>query len=187
MTIDLEKANSLCLEGNTDFASKKWTQAVKKYRSSLEFDAESKDSAKVYSNLAAALCKMGKYDEAYDAANQAPKVDPDWPKGYWRVGIVCELQRNFLEASSWYKKAVEHCDEGEANAKDKATFEKAMNKILDCWVTKEKPTMAIKSSKVQMRRRDPVATKLFQRRLRGNDCYKQATILNIWIDIFPKH
>ena len=50
--------------------------------------------AKVYSNLAASLCKLGKYDDAYDAAQLGTKVDDTWAKGHWRLGSVSELSKS---------------------------------------------------------------------------------------------
>lgn len=66
------------LEGNKAFAAKKWDAAIGKYRASLAIDGTSPNSAKVYSNLAAALCKLSKYDDAHEAAKQATKADPEW-------------------------------------------------------------------------------------------------------------
>lgn len=63
--------------------------------------------AKVNSNLAAALSKLAKYDDAYEAAKAATKVDPQWSKAHWRLGTVLELQKDFLNATCSYERAVE--------------------------------------------------------------------------------
>ncbi|KAL9178915.1 hypothetical protein ACHAXT_011888 [Thalassiosira profunda] len=101
------------LEGNKAFAAKKWDAAITKYRASLAIDGASPSSAKVYSNLAAALCKLSKYDDAHEAAKQATKVDPEWAKGYWRLGVVLELKKNFILALDSYKEAAERAPEEE--------------------------------------------------------------------------
>ena len=62
------QAEGLRLEGNAAFAQKKWKLAIQKYRASIDVDGKSKSSAKVYSNLAAALCKLSKYDDAYEVS-----------------------------------------------------------------------------------------------------------------------
>lgn len=100
-------AEDLRLEGNAAFSAKKWNGAIKKYRASLALDGSSPASAKVYSNLAAALCKLSKYDDAHAAAQKATEVDPDWAKGHWRLGVVNELQKDFLHSFTSYSKAVE--------------------------------------------------------------------------------
>mmetsp|Transcript_3531 Transcript_3531/g.7804 ORF Transcript_3531/g.7804 Transcript_3531/m.7804 type:complete len:735 (-) Transcript_3531:443-2647(-) len=116
------QAEELRLLGNTAFAGKKWQIAIQKYRASINIDGTSKGSAKVYSNLAAALCKLCKYDDAYEAAKMAPKVDPDWAKGHWRLGVVFELQKDFMHALGSYDSAVER-------APDEPIFAKAFDKM----------------------------------------------------------
>eukprot|EP00957_Ditylum_brightwellii_P037982 2872650-Ditylum_brightwellii.AAC.1 len=52
----------------------------------------------------------------------SPKVDPTWAKGHWRLGVVLELQKDFLSAFICYENAVEH-------APGEAIFQKAVKKI----------------------------------------------------------
>ena len=82
------------------------------------------DVAKVYSNLAAALCKLGKYDDALEAAQNATKVNTEWAKGYWRLGSVYELKKDFLHALNNYEKAVE-------NDPDEGVYNKAFKRMLE--------------------------------------------------------
>ena len=77
----------------------------------------------MYSNLAAALCKLGKYDDAYEAAEKATKVDPDWSKGHWRLGSVLELQKSFMHAVKSYETAVEL-------APDEGVYSKALGRMM---------------------------------------------------------
>ena len=117
------EAEDLRLQGNTAFAGKKWKNAVKKYRESIKLDGSSAASAKVYSNLAASLCKLCKYDDAYEVAKMAPKVNPEWAKGHWRLGVVLELQKLFMHALTSYEMAVER-------APDEPIFVEAVDKML---------------------------------------------------------
>lgn len=103
----VQTAEDLRLEGNTAFAQKKWKLAVKKYQESINIDGKSQSSAKVYSNLCAALCKLNKYDDAYEAAEKCTQVDPSWAKGFWRLGVTQELQKDFVSALTSYTRAVE--------------------------------------------------------------------------------
>lgn len=100
-----DQAEQLRLQGNDAFGLKDWKGAIEIYQASIEIDADSKNSAKVYSNLAVALCKISRYDDAADAAEKATQVDPDWSKAWWRRGVVAELQKNFMRALSHYEKA----------------------------------------------------------------------------------
>ena len=120
---NIQKAEELRLEGNAAFSAKKWNDAVKKYRASIDIDGSSPASAKVYSNLAAALCKQSKYDDAHEAAKKATEVDPDWAKGHWRLGVVNELQKDFLNSYTNYRNA---CDLDP----NEGTFVKAKEKMM---------------------------------------------------------
>ena len=80
----------------------------------------------MYSNLAAALCKINKYDEALAAAKNATKVNPKWAKGYWRLGSIYELKKDFLMALNNYEKAVENDTE-----ETTAVYKKAFKRMLD--------------------------------------------------------
>lgn len=100
-------AEDLRLQGNAAFTKKEWAVAAERYRESIAVDGDSRSSARVYSNLAAALCKLCRYDDAHEAARVAPRVDPGWAKGYWRLGVVCELQKDFLSSLSNYEKAMQ--------------------------------------------------------------------------------
>ena len=53
----------------------------------------------------------------------ATEVDPDWAKGHWRLGVVHELQKDFLLALHAYEKAVEISPE-------EKVFVKAKDKLL---------------------------------------------------------
>lgn len=103
----VQTAEDLRLEGNAAFAQKKWKLAVKKYQASINIDGKSQSSSKVYSNLCAALCKLNKYDDAYEAALKCTEVDPSWAKGFWRLGVTQELQKDFVSALTSYTRAVE--------------------------------------------------------------------------------
>ena len=84
--------------------------------------------AKVYSNLAAALCKINKYDDALNSAKDATKVNPKWAKGHWRLGSIYELKKNFLAALNNYEKAVEN-DTDESTAVYKKAFKRMLDRL----------------------------------------------------------
>eukprot|EP00956_Cyclotella_meneghiniana_P000246 scaffold308_cov52-Cyclotella_meneghiniana.AAC.5 len=104
---NLQQAEDLRLQGNAAFSSQDWATAVDRYQRSIDIDGVSKSSAKVYSNLAAALCKTSKYEEAHQAATKATQLDPGWAKAHWRLGVVLELQKDFISSLKCYEKAVE--------------------------------------------------------------------------------
>lgn len=102
---ETDEAERLRLRGNDAFSTGDWERAAELYNQSLSFDPISKQSAKVYSNMAAVLCKVGQYDDAADAAERATVVDPTWAKGWWRRGVVAELRMESMLAVTFYHNA----------------------------------------------------------------------------------
>ena len=126
-------AERLRLAGNDAFMTEDWERAASLYRESLSIDPASKNSAKVYSNLAQTYVKLGLYQEAAEAAERCTSADPEWAKGWWRRATVATLSKNYLEALSHYSNAL-RLD------KSNKTFEKDMRrcaKILGGTVTRE--------------------------------------------------
>lgn len=111
-------AEDLRLQGNDAFGTKDWKRALDLYQRSSSY----KQQAKTYSNMAATLCKLSRYTEANNAAKRATILEPTWAKGWWRRGVVAELQKIFLEALKYFMIAVD------LDPKEK-TFKKALNNI----------------------------------------------------------
>lgn len=124
-TTAAEEAENKRQKGNDAFKTQDWVKAVKYYRESVAMDPASNNSAKAWGNLAAVLCKISKYDEASQAAARATSVDPTWAKGWWRRGVVEELQKDFTKAHVNYFRAVELA----SDIKEKKVFRDAMRKV----------------------------------------------------------
>ena len=104
-TASAAAAESLRLKGNDAFSTKDWERATDLYHQSLACDPASPNAAKVYSNLAATFCKVGRYEEAAKAAERCTSVDPEWAKGWWRRGTVANLQKDYTAAIGFYRNA----------------------------------------------------------------------------------
>ena len=124
----VDNAERFRVLGNDAFAAFKWNEAVHFYRKSISCEGESKLSSKVYSNLAATLCKLSQYSEADIEAQSAIDRDPKWGKAWWRKGTVRELQKDFLGALRNYEKATELDPNQRTYQNDKARM---MQKIGD--------------------------------------------------------
>ena len=127
------EAERFRLAGNDAFMTEDWDRAASLYRESLSIDPASKNSAKVYSNLAQTYVKKGMYQEAAEAAERCTSADPEWAKGWWRRATVAALNKSYMEALSLYSNAL-RLD------KDNKVFEKDMRrcaKILGGTVTRE--------------------------------------------------
>jgi tetratricopeptide (TPR) repeat protein len=53
------------------------------------------------------MCKLGKYQEANEAAKRATIVDGKWAKAWWRRGVVAELMKDPIHAANFYNCAVD--------------------------------------------------------------------------------
>jgi tetratricopeptide (TPR) repeat protein len=100
---DAEASERLRLEGNTASQNNDWEAAVDLYRRANQ----QKEDAKIYSNLAAALSKLDRLDEAKIAAERGIVIDPKWTKAWWRLGTIAEEQQDLVLALSCYTKAVQ--------------------------------------------------------------------------------
>jgi tetratricopeptide (TPR) repeat protein len=100
---DAEASERLRLEGNSAFQSNDWEAAVDLYRNANQH----KEDAKIYSNLAAALSKLDRLDEAKIAAERGIVIEPKWTKGWWRLGTVAEELQDFVLALSCFTKAAQ--------------------------------------------------------------------------------
>jgi tetratricopeptide (TPR) repeat protein len=98
-----EAAERLRLEGNDAFGTKDWERAVELYQQSVQ----NAENEKTYSNLAATLCKLGRYEEAAIAAERATVASATWAKGWWRRGVVAELRKLFFDALKFFTMATD--------------------------------------------------------------------------------
>jgi tetratricopeptide (TPR) repeat protein len=100
------EAEALRLAGNDAFMTQDWERAASLYLKSLAVDPASKNSAKVYSNLAQTFVKQGDYRRASEAAERTTSADPSWAKGWWRRATVATLNKDYLAALSHYTNAL---------------------------------------------------------------------------------
>jgi len=107
-TEQFKTSEDLRLQGNDSFSTKDWDRAMSLYQQSIKVsDPSNKTLAKTYSNLAATMCKLGKYQEANEAAKRATIVDGKWAKAWWRRGVVAELMKDPINAVNFYNCAVD--------------------------------------------------------------------------------
>lgn len=100
---DEEQADELRLQGNDAFSTQDYSRALSLYNESVS----KFETAKTCANLAATLCKLGKYEIASHAAKRATVLDSKWAKGWWRRGVVSELHKDFGSAHRFFDMAVD--------------------------------------------------------------------------------
>ena len=91
--------------GNSAFKEKNLDEAVLQYTRGLERcqgTAQTEERSKLLANRSAAHAKLGDYEAALADAEEAARLQPDWPKAWARKGkaLTC-LQRHKLAASSY--------------------------------------------------------------------------------------
>ncbi|KAL3231688.1 Small glutamine-rich tetratricopeptide repeat-containing protein 2 [Nakaseomyces bracarensis] len=99
-----EKAEALKLEGNKAVASKNYALAITKYTEAIEVLPT---NAIYYANRAAAHSSLKQYDEAIADAEKAIEIDPNYSKGYSRLGFAKYAQNKPEEALEAYKKVMD--------------------------------------------------------------------------------
>ncbi|CAB9522667.1 Heat shock protein (Sti1) [Seminavis robusta] len=99
---DKSKAEDLRLQGNDAYKTEDFERALELYKQSAEYFPQ----ANTLSNTVAVLHKLGRYEEAKEAAQRATEIDPKWAKGWWRRGVAAELLKDFHWAHTYYSEAV---------------------------------------------------------------------------------
>lgn len=83
--------------------------------------------AAVYSNLAMALTKLGRTEEALESAENCIRYRPEWQKGYFRKGEALFESKKYLEAKESYSKALE-LDPSDPTLKKRVTLSEEAKK-----------------------------------------------------------
>ena len=86
-----EQANEKFSSGNIKDALKLYSQAISMCDTMPE----------LYTNRAAALLQLGRYDEALNDANAALKIDPQWEKAWYRGAKALIKLGRFEEGTRW--------------------------------------------------------------------------------------
>ena len=88
------QAEAIKAEGNTFFKSGQYQAAIDKYKAATAIDA----SVPAYwSNMAACLEKLGKYEEMAEAARSCIKADKNFVKGYFRLATAQKNLKQYAE------------------------------------------------------------------------------------------
>ncbi|TPX32464.1 hypothetical protein SmJEL517_g04453 [Synchytrium microbalum] len=98
-----EKANALKDEGN-DYFKRGWLElALAKYEEGLKLDPL---NVALMGNICQALLKMNRLDEAADIAHRCTETRPEWPKGWYRKGMVLMKKKHYSDAVSAFQTAL---------------------------------------------------------------------------------
>ncbi|GFO42033.1 stress-induced-phosphoprotein [Plakobranchus ocellatus] len=90
-------------EGNRCMKEEKYTEAVIHYSEAVKHDP---NSAVLHSNRSLAFLRLDQLYLAMEDAQQAIKLEPNWPKGFYRKGEIEFKAGHYQQALVSYKKAM---------------------------------------------------------------------------------
>jgi len=112
--------------GNTQMANREYQSALESYSTALELSPNGPQSHVYYSNRAAALCYLDRYDEAVQDSELAIYLKPTYGKAHARLGLSMYFLNDLEGSISAYKTALKYDPD---NAASKSYLAKAQNKL----------------------------------------------------------
>lgn len=100
----LSKAEELKEKGNQCVKEEKYAEAILHYTHAIATDRE---NSLLYSNRSMAFLKMDQFYLAYEDAKEAIRLDPNWPKGYFRKAEAEFRAEHYREAMESFRKALQ--------------------------------------------------------------------------------
>ncbi|EXX68348.1 uncharacterized protein OCT59_023307 [Rhizophagus irregularis] len=88
-------AEKLRLQGNELYKLRKFKESSDIYSEALELDP---NNILIHSNQALVLSKLNELDDALVHAETCIRLNPKWPKGYYRKGCILLEQKKYNEA-----------------------------------------------------------------------------------------
>lgn len=106
---DPEKAQELRLQGNEHFKASRLHDAREAYSEALYLtpSADKKEKAVLYSNRAACLQKLSRWEDVIDDCRKAIECDPTYAKAYHRRSAAYEATNKWHDANEDLKKVIE--------------------------------------------------------------------------------
>ncbi|KAJ8921464.1 hypothetical protein NQ315_003082 [Exocentrus adspersus] len=90
--------------GNTSVKNQRYEEAILHYTHAIKLDPS---NYTLHSNRSFAFLKVHQYYFALEDANETIKLNPSWPKGYFRKGEVEYATGHYSDACNSYRKALE--------------------------------------------------------------------------------
>ena len=112
--------------GNTQMADRQYQSALESYSNALGLSPDGPQSHVYYSNRAAALCYLERYEEAVNDSEAAIVLKPTYGKAYARLGLSRFFMNDFEGSIVAYKTALSHDPN---NAASKSYLGKAQLKL----------------------------------------------------------
>lgn len=111
----LEEANRLKVDGNKAMARKEYVEAIGLYSKALRLAPAGPQSHVYFSNRAAALCYLERYEEAELDAERALALHPEFGKAHARLGLSRYFLKDYHGAVEAYESASAYDPDNESN------------------------------------------------------------------------
>jgi len=102
--MDVSKAQDIRMEGNKFFEKGDTEKAMEKYKEALKIDPTSEI---ICGNICTIHYKNNEMDEAEFYANECIRLNPTWPKGYFKKGMVLLKKGEYLDSMNCFIKGLE--------------------------------------------------------------------------------
>lgn len=103
-----KEAERLKNRGNSLMANRDYNNALDAYNEALRLSPNGPQSHVYYSNRAAALCYLERYEEAEQDSLKSLELDPSYGKAHARLGLSRFFLQNFLGAADAYTLALKY-------------------------------------------------------------------------------
>lgn len=107
-------------------ARREYTLALDAYTQAIQCSPNGPQSHVYYSNRAAALCYLERYQEAVEDSEQSLKLSPSYGKAHARLGLSRFFLRDYAGAVKAYTAALQHDPD---NAASQSYLAKAQAKL----------------------------------------------------------
>ena len=126
--VDMEEAEKLKNKGNAHMQNKEFQLAVEQYTAALKLSPTGPQSHVYFSNRAAALVSLTKFQEAVADSERSLALKPDYSKAHARLGLAHFLLGNYRQAVEAYTVALKYEPD---NKSSKTYLEKSAKKLAE--------------------------------------------------------
>ena len=126
--MDMEQAERAKAEGNVFMQKKMYPQAVQSYTQALKISPNGPHSHVYFSNRAAALLSMKKFQDAILDSERSLALKPDYGKAHARLGLAHFLSGNYRQATEAYTVSLKYDPN---NASSKSYLEKSKKRLAE--------------------------------------------------------
>jgi tetratricopeptide (TPR) repeat protein len=124
--IEEREAEKYKVKGNSLMASRDYAEALDAYTKAIQLNPAGSQSHVYFSNRAAALCYLERYEDAAHDSMKSIALNPTYGKAHARLGLSRFFLQDYKAAVAAYTKALEYDPD---NAASKSYLAKAQAKL----------------------------------------------------------